>query len=96
MFSIQIIAFEQKFVFELREKECAWYDLDGSESHLSGWKMVLNADREVYAGLEMPDGSKHFGTIGDEENETIPDNFGIESGEEYIFYENPDTEEYYV
>ena len=89
-------AFPEAFIFPLQEKESAWYELDGSGSVSGSALLTLNADREVYAIYTGPDGVRHYGVIGDEENESIPDNFGIEDGEIYLFREHPETENYYI
>ena len=94
--SISILAFDRAFIFDTEESEGARYELDHAVSVSEGWTLTLNADREVYACVAEPDGQKHYGTIGDEEDEVIPDNFGFCAGDRFFFYEKPETEEYYV
>jgi len=83
------------FEFTMEEDDC-WYCLDGCQSVNGNETLLLNADREVYAVYTDGNGTKHYGTIGDIENETIEDNYPCSKGETYIFYENPRTEKYYV
>ena len=96
MYSIYISAFEHSFAFELKESEGAWFELDAAHAEAGGFMMALNADREVYAVVTEPGGQAHYGTVGDIENDVLADNFGISSGEKYIFYEKPETKDYYV
>ena len=96
------------FRFSSESDEAAWYDFDGAVSReirtepetgsaeSAGASLRLNADREVYAVYTAPDGTEHYGTVGDEENEFLADNFGVEPDMVYCFYEKPETKEYYV
>lgn len=87
--------FEEVFCFETQEEDGAWFELDGAEAEENGAVLSLNADREVYAVYEK-DGEKKYGTIGDDENEYEPDNFPFCDGETYLFYEKPETKDYYI
>lgn len=93
---IKIQCFDRIFHFDPHTDSPAWYNLDHAESENEGAKLTLDADREVYAVYESPEGEKRYGTIGDAENETLADNYPCDFSETYLFYENPDTKEYYV
>ena len=86
--------FPEEFRFEPDCEDPAWYDLDGAVSQNEGATLRLNADREVYGIYTGPDGTEKYGTIGDSEGETIPDNYPVDLTE-YWFYEHPETKEYY-
>jgi len=92
---IKIQCFDQLFKFDPHTDQAAWYDLDHAISKKSGATLEINADRDVYATYTAPDGTKHYGTIGDEDNETLADNYGCEPEVTYRFYENPRTKDYY-
>lgn len=96
MFTVLIECNDNVFEFILHSDSPAWYDLDGMESFNQDEKLRINADREVYAIYTDSFDTEHYGTIGDEENDTIPDNFPCESDCCYIFYEKPETKDYYV
>lgn len=95
-YTIRILCGETMFEFPIREREDAWFSLDGAESSNGSEKLVLNADRDVYAVYTDENGEEHYGTVGDEENETLADNFSCSCDETYYFYENPMAKEYYV
>lgn len=83
------------FRFHTEREDGAWYELDHAVSNAGNETFYLNADREVYAVYTLSSGEKRYGTVGDDENETLADNDGFRSGETYLFYEDPSTEEYY-
>jgi hypothetical protein len=89
-------AFPQVFSFPCADGGGAWYELDGAVTLSDGAALRLNADREVYAVYVSPDGEEMYGTIGDSEDPVLADNFPLGTGEEFLFYENPETEEFYV
>lgn len=88
--------FDGAFSFDVDPEGGAWYDLDGVTASCGSMKLRINADREVYGIFTNADGEEHYGTIGDADNEVLADNFGIEDGEIYYFYEKPETKDYYV
>ena len=89
-------AFREVFTFPMESDTDAWYGLDGHIAQQDGAELRLNADREVYAIYTAPDGTMKYGTVGDEENDNLADNYPIEDGEVYYFYENPRTKDYYI
>jgi len=93
---ITVLCNKTEFAFPLNREDDAWYCLDGRESRNGGETLVLNADRDVYAVYTAGDGSRHYGTVGDDDNRVLADNEGICPGDRYVFYEDPRTEKYYV
>ena len=96
MYEITINAHELVFYFPIEEESGAWYDLDNEDAYSDGWKLHINADRDVYASLTDPNGNIFYGTIGDAENELLADNFIMETSERYLFYDHPETEFSYL
>lgn len=88
-------AFPQIFCIETADSTGAWYELDGAEAVSQEAALFLNADREVYAVYDCG-GEKRYGTIGDSENDRESDNAPFSSGETYLFYEKPETKDFYI
>lgn len=93
---IRISCFDTIFPFDPHTDSPAWYDLDHAVSEVDGATLEINADRDVYAIYTAPDGTKHYGTIGDQEDQVLADNYPCDFDELYRFYENPRTKDYYV
>lgn len=91
-----ILAHDTAFVFSLKDRDAAWYAFDHASAVCNGKTLLLNADREVYASLKEPDGQVFYGIIGEDEDDSIPDNFPIDPGTVYRFYDHPETEEFYL
>ena len=83
--SFIVKAYGLDFIFEKNEDDCAWYDFDHMLSKNGEAELRIDANREVYAFFKKNKDAKEIqGTIQDEDDNVLPDNFCVDNG--YIYH----------
>lgn len=81
-----VTAYDLDFVFEKDGEDLAWYDFDHMVSKNGKATLRIDANRDAYAFYRKDENAEEIqGTIRDDEDNILADNYGIDNNNKYHF-----------